>query len=240
MTRLYVYGIVGATSFDDPLPNGHDEASVFALVSGDFAFAVSCLERSAVEVSAVNVWLHDNVLSALMTQYAVLPMRFGTIAVGAEQLLEGIMKRRGQLIKDLTRLNEKVEIALHISVKNWEEVKQQATEQNANSDTTRGAAYLQGRQQSLYGSDKTQLLVQNVRRTIRLAIDPFIKEAIWPTDEPQALPFKASCLVNKNDMARFVKIVDDIAAHNLDVRVTCTGPWAPYSFVGKSGVENET
>jgi len=240
MTKLYVYGIVGAISFDDPLPNGHDEASVFALVSGDLAVAVSFLERSAVEASAVNVWLHDNVLSALMTRHAVLPMRFGTIAVGAAQLLEGIVKRRGQLMKDLARLDGKVEIALHISGKDREIVEQRVAGQNADQGITQGAAYLQGRRKNLYGSDKTQLSVQNVRRAIRSGINPLMEEAIWPINAPQALPFKASCLVNRNDVARFVQIVDDIAAHSLDTRVTCTGPWAPYSFVGQSGVEGET
>ncbi|AGI68587.1 GvpL/GvpF-family gas vesicle protein 4 [Octadecabacter antarcticus 307] len=240
MKRLYVYGIVGATSFDDPLPNGHDEASVFALVSGDIAVAVSFVERSAVEASAANVWLHDNVLSALMTRYAVLPMRFGTIAVGATQLLEGIVKRQKQLMKDLMRLNENVEIALHISGKNWEKVNQKVTKKNTDQAITQGTAYLLGRQQSLYGSDKTQLLVQNVRRAIRSGLDPLMKDVIWPIDKPQALPFKASCLINRNDVASFVQIVNDIAAQNLDARVTCTGPWAPYSFVGKSGVEGET
>jgi len=240
MTKLYVYGIVGATSFDDPLPNGHDEAAVFALVSGDLAVAVSSLERSTVEASAANVWLHDNVLSALMTRHAVLPMRFGTIAVGAAQLLEGIMKRRGQLMRDLARLDGKVEIALHISGKNWEKVKQQVAGQSTDPAITQGTAYLQGRQQNLYGSDETQLSVQNVKRAIRSGIDPLMEEALWPIDEPQALPFKASCLVNRNNVAGFVQIVEDIAAKNSDTRVTCTGPWVPYSFVGKSGVGGET
>ncbi|MDP2740002.1 MAG: GvpL/GvpF family gas vesicle protein [Pseudorhodobacter sp.] len=231
MTRLYVYGIVGATRFADPLPQGHDAAPVFALVSGDLAVAVSCLERAAVEAAAANVWRHEKVLSALMARHAVLPVRFGTIAAGAAELLEGIGKRQGQLLKDLARLDGKVEIALRISAKQPE-----ATAQVAGPAITRGTAYLQARQQSLCGTDATRLSVQEVRRAIRTGLDPLLVEAVWPTDEPQVLPIRASCLVKRADVARFVQAVDDIAARSSDTRVTCTGPWAPYSFVGQSGV----
>jgi hypothetical protein len=240
MTKLYVYGIVGATHFSDKLPNGHDEAPVFAIVSGDLAVAVSSLERSAVEVSAENVWLHENVLSALMERHSVLPMRFGTISAGAAQLLGGIVKRRGQLMKDLARLDGKVEIALRISGKNREKVEPRITGQIADSTVIQGAAYLQEKQQNLYGSFDTQSSVQCVRRAIRSQLDPLIVEAIWPTDEPQMLPFRASCLIKKNDVARFVQVVDDVVVNDSDTRVTCTGPWAPYSFVGQSGSETET
>lgn len=234
MTRLYIYGIVGATNFADPLPAGHDEAPVFALVSGELAIAVSCLERATVEVSDANVWRHEQVLSALMARHAVLPVRFGTIAAGAAELLEGIGKRRGQLLKDLARLDGKVEIALRISAKHPETAAPQA-----DPAITRGTAYLQARQQSLCGTDATRLSVQEVRRAIHTGLDPLLAEAVWPTDEPQVLPIRASCLVKRGDVARFLQTVEDIAARSSETRVTCTGPWAPYSFVGKSGVAGE-
>jgi hypothetical protein len=240
MTKLYVYGIVEATHFDVKLPNGHDKAPVFAIVSGDLAFAVSSLERSTVEASAANVWLHESVLSALMEGHTVLPMRFGTIAAGAAQLLGGIVKRRVQLMKDLARLDGKVEIALRISGKNREKVEQRIAGQIIDMNVTRGAAYLQEKQQNLYGSFYTQSSVQCAKRAIRSRLDPLIVEAIWPTEEPQILPFRASCLIKKGDLACFVQTVDDVVVKDSDIRVTCTGPWAPYSFVGQSGNEAET
>ena len=240
MTKLYVYGIVEGTHFDVKLPNGHDEAPVFAIVSGDLAVAVSSLERSAVEASAANVWLHENVLSALMEGHAVLPMRFGTIAAGATQLLGGIVKRRGQLMKDLARLDGKVEIGLRISAKNREKVEQRIAGQIVDRNVTQGAAYLKEKQKNLYGSFDTQSSVQCARLAIRSKLDLLIVEAIWPTDEPQMLPFRASCLIRKGDIARFVQTVNDVVVKDSDIRVTCTGPWAPYSFVGQSGSETET
>lgn len=234
MTRLYIYGIVGATSFADPLPAGHDEAPVFALVSGELAVAVSCLERAAVEVSGANVWRHEKVLKGLMVRHTVLPMRFGTIAADAAELLEGIGKRRGQLLKDLARLDGKVEIALRISAKHPEPAAPQA-----DPAITCGNAYLQARRQSLCGTDAMRLSVQEVSRAICTELDPLLAEAVWPTDEPQVLPVRASCLVKRGDVARFLQTVDDIAGRSSDTRVTCTGPWAPYSFVGQSGVAGE-
>jgi len=234
MTRLYIYGIVGATSFADPLPAGHEEVPVFALVSDELAVAVSCLERATVEVSGANVWRHEKVLSALMARHAVLPVRFGTIAAGAAELLEDIGKRRGQLLKDLARLEGKVEIALRILAKHPE-----TTAPQADAAITLGTAYLLARRQSLCGTDATRLSVQEVSRAIRAGLDPLLAESVWPTDEPQVLPIRVSCLVKRGDLARFLQTVDDIAACNSDTRVTCTGPWAPYSFVGQSGVAGE-
>jgi hypothetical protein len=235
MSKLYVYGIVGTAQFDDPLPKGHNEAAVFAIVSGDIAVAVSSLDCSIIEASAANVWLHESVLNALMERYSVLPMRFGTISAGAVQLLADIRKRRGQLVKDLARLDGKVEIALRISGKYRDKVENLVDRQNSDSSVNQGAAYLLKRRENLYGSCDTQSSVRNIRDDLSSQLKNLIVESIWPVDEPQLLPFRASCLVHKGDVESFVQAVEYVAFHNSDTRVTCTGPWAPYSFVGQSG-----
>lgn len=239
MTRLYVYGIVRATRFDDQLPDGHEDAPVFPLVSGGLAVAVSSLAGSTVEVSAANVWRHEKVLGALMARHAVLPVRFGTITTEAPELLSSVEKRRGQLLNDLERLDGKVEIALRISGKRKEIIAQRVAGQLGEQDITSGTAYLQARRQSLCGTDATRLSVQEIRRAIRNRLDPLSAEAVWHMDEPQVLPLRASYLVKRGDVARFAQAVDDIAAQSSDTRVTCTGPWAPYSFVGQSGAAGE-
>jgi len=231
MTNLYVYAIVDRASFEALLLIGQDEAPVFALACGDFFLAVSSIDRSSLEPLPAHVWRHEQVLNLLMTDHAVLPLRFGTIARDQTLLLADLLPRQSQLRKDLTRLDGKVEVALRLSGHTLLQTRPQPVEDHA---LNQGAAYLRARQQSLCGSDALQLSVHSVKIQINTELDAMIVDRVWPSSEPQILPLKASFLIHREDLDAFVQAAERIAARNLGVRVSCTGPWAPYSFVGLS------
>jgi hypothetical protein len=45
---------------------------------------------------------------------------------------------------------------------------------------------------------------------------------------------RASYLVESDQVDEFAALVRDLQQTNPDLTVSCTGPWAPYSFVGAS------
>jgi len=205
---------------------------VLLLPAGDLAAAVSVWEQATIQASAENVWCHERVLRALMEQCAVLPMRFGTIVDDPNRLLSRLADQSEKLLKDLQRLDGKVEMALRI-LDNCSETRAVLPPEPARDPNGGpGASYLRARMQNLYGTEAVRHSVGAVKRTIRDRLDPLSAEAVWDLDVAPVLPIKASYLVSRDGVTDFVETVDAIAHGNPDILITCTGPWAPYSFVG--------
>src|SRR5262249_31125998 len=115
MTMLYVYGIVDSPTLDgDPL-KGHGAACVFAVPCADCAAVASDLPRGSITATARSVWLHEQVLAALMRRHGVLPLRFGTIVPDAEMLRGRLAAMHRALADDLQRLRGRVEFALRVT-----------------------------------------------------------------------------------------------------------------------------
>ena len=86
-----------------------------------------------------------------------------------------------------------------------------ALPQRASAD---GAGYLAARAQE-----------QNV-------LTPLDEFASATTKQTSAQTLRASYLVASDEVDQFAALVRDLQQTNPDVTLTCTGPWAPYSFVG--------
>ena len=115
MTMLYVYGVVDSSSLGGSPLTGHDAASVFAVARGDCAAAASNLSRRTIVPGPESVWLHEQVLEALMRRHAVLPLRFGTLVPDAEMLRNRLAAMLPTLGDDLRRLRGRVEFALRVT-----------------------------------------------------------------------------------------------------------------------------
>jgi hypothetical protein len=89
---------------------------------GDVVHTVHFMDLSAVvsdspiveyEPSRRNMMAHTLVLEEVMQEFAILPVRFGTVAPGAEAIQEKVLKRRlGELHGLLNGLEDRVELGL--------------------------------------------------------------------------------------------------------------------------------
>lgn len=233
-TFFYVYGIVDGVAGNGLASRGHGDASIFPLRHGDLAAAVSVWRGSTISASAENVWHHELVLRGLMERCTVLPMRFGTIADDAGVFSSFLETQYEKLIADLQRIEGKVEMALRILGNVAQTGAILPEEQSGRPVIAPGAAYLQARIRRLYGSEAARRAVQAARPAIRDTLSPLSVDALWAADDDPVLPIKASYLVKRDVMAAFSEAANAVADQCPDIRLTCTGPWAPYSFVGSS------
>jgi hypothetical protein len=88
---LHVYGVVAAAT---PIPDalrGRQEAPVRLVVHGDLAAVVSEIEADA-RVRRDDLLAHARVLETLVEDATVLPMRFGVIVEGDEEVAHNILE----------------------------------------------------------------------------------------------------------------------------------------------------
>lgn len=224
---LHVYAIIDSGRVVGAGPHGHEDDAVTAFPLGAIAAAVSRATAPSIEVSNARVWHHEKVLAALMERHAVLPMRFGTICPENElsHLLEN---RRDALCAALRKLNGKVEMAVRITHGATTGQTDFPSPPVEPASDPSGTAYLMARlaRHKANGLADDPSAVKDIRSHLRR----HSLDVVWTGPETSGEPFKASCLIDRRGVGEFVEGLDRLETPGL--RLSCTGPWAPYSFVG--------
>lgn len=228
---LYLYGIIDRyEKAVVPAVNGLDDASVRVLSWCDLMVAASDVAEGDVAATEDNLWVHEHVLDALMTRGTVLPMRFGTVVTDEAACLRRLTDLHGSLRADLARLRGCVEFGLRITepVDAGEETDAGATAEPAAGT---GTAYIRERLRAHRRNVAARQRMAEAEEMARSRLDHHAADTkVWPDDPPNPC-LRASFLVRKDHVAPFLHVVGGLQRHQPDVRVSCTGPWPPYSFV---------
>ncbi len=235
MTMFYVYGIVDALGFCSAVPGGHEQAEVRAFPEGELAASVSETRRWPIYPSVENVWRHEQVLGALMERHAVLPMRFGTVC-DRDRLACVLQRRQQPLLQNLRRVRGMVEIALRIPADTAAKSGALREEPPARDIKRPGTAHLRSRLEARRGAAIDGAHARALMQEIRDRLEYLAVEVLWDVADQPTLPIKASFLVTRDGVGDFVAGAEALASRHPDLVVGCTGPWAPYSFVGESPV----
>ena len=233
MTMLYVYGLVDSQSFEGAPLKGRDGASVFALPCGDYAAAVSHLSRCTIAPRPRSVRLHEQVLETLMRLHGVLPLRFATIIPDADMLRNRLRPMYRAIAGDLRRLRGKVEFALRIT--NIHAKPHCASDAERDGEATPalqpGTRYLRARAERWRERIANEDAARYLEQALRPQLDPATEKSVWGLAPRRSATLIASYLVDRNAISAFVATVAEVRARHPLLDVTCTGPWAPYSFV---------
>ncbi len=248
---LYVYGIVDANHFDTIEGEGHEAGDIAPIPCGELAAAISALSTHAIEATPQNVWRHERVLEHLMQDHAVLPLRFGTICRDTEALKEYLLCSVDGHRNDLEHVRGKVEMALRIA-ENDRRVELSggylkgasipitdlqgggAVAINAVNDhepAGRGAAYLRATMQRLRGDMAREDSAKRLELLLRRDLATVLKDAVCAPPADGSADYRVSCLVERCRIAAFTETLDRFRADHPQFDISCTGPWAPYSFV---------
>jgi|SRR5262245_21143323 len=232
MTMLYVYGIVDSPRFDRTSLKGHDGADVFAVPCGDCAAVASDLSRRTIAPSPRSVWLHEHVLDTLMRRHAVLPLRFATIVPDAGMLRNRLRPMHRALAGDLRRLRGKIEFALRVTNihAGWLHAGDAERDGAAAQVLPPGTRYLRAKAERWRERTAGEDAARRIERELRRHLDPVAENAVWALATRSAT-LTASYLVERKEVSAFVAAVVDARACHPALDVSCTGPWAPYSFV---------
>ncbi len=221
---LHIYGIIDASQLRGDIPQGHEGDPVKTLFVEGLSVVISSSTSALSAVSVEPVLHHEKIMKTLMQHHTVLPMRFGMVCE-PDNLIALVKKRLAAIRENLQELSGKREMALRISIAN--PVKPQTKTMNASVSGERGSGkdYLMKRIEE----DQNHRQIRKKLKEIQSVIDVAAARFIWLNTSELTEPFKASCLVDLNQIGAFLTTVKSLEDHNL--QISCTGPWAPYSFV---------
>jgi len=239
----YVYGIVSGTSAP---PSGHGIAGApLHLIAGDGAAAlVSDLPDDNLRLGREEIVTHARVLEDALGRGTVLPMRFGVVLEGPEQVRERILEGHAdELTEQLERFAGKVEVNIRVL---YEEEPLMREIVARDPQIARLRSGLKGKPEDATYYDRIRLgelvaaAVERAREADAQSILEVLSQHALAAEvgEPphERVALSASFLVARERLGAFDAALEDIArGQSGRMRFKYTGPLPPHSFVELAG-----
>jgi gas vesicle protein GvpL/GvpF len=165
------------------------------------------------EVTPDVLWRHEEVVESLMEQRDVLPVRFGTLMSDETAAIRAVTERREQLEAALERVRGAVELAVRVV--------------RVDGDDDPGPGALSG-----HAYMRAKAGEKRAAQALNDPLSAMARESLVQSG-PELL--RAAYLVNRGAVEDFVGVVRRLQSSHPELRVLCTGPWPPYSFVETGG-----
>lgn len=207
---IYLYAIVEPTASPPDCPGLDDKP--LQLLRGAATALYSEHSRLECRPEPDALWRHELVVERAMASGAVLPARFGTTFADTGALTDALAGAASKLPPQLDRVRGCVELAVRLGLP-----------ASRGPEPQDGGAYLQAklaRRRERHAAAEATLTPLS-----RLAVEVRRHEG-----SPDASVMTASYLVPEHGVGRFADEVRRLARRNDGLLLSCTGPWAPYSF----------
>lgn len=215
---IYAYAIGDAGVRLPPRP-GLGGARLRELTSGRLVVVYSRHRSLRPRPSPDLVLAHERVVESLMDRRPLLPLRFGTMLAGEDELAAAVTARHDELGQALDHVRGRVEMGLRVVSPADPEPRPRAGSSGGHS----GRSYLMARAAE---HRRIGRLVREVHRPLaELAAAGSVRERPQP---PAVLV--AAYLVDRDRVADFRTRAATLAAGHDDLQFHVTGPWPPYNF----------
>ncbi|MBI5188386.1 MAG: GvpL/GvpF family gas vesicle protein [Nitrospirae bacterium] len=241
----YIYCIIGTKQERNfgPIGIGGRGDEVTTIGYGDLSMVVSNSPMTRYVVSRENMLAHERVIEEVMKEFIVLPVRFCTIAMSADEI-RNLLDRRHREFKNLLRdMDHKIELGVKGLWKNMDIIFKEITEENKeikrlkeNIQNPVRKGFSNGVQAKVElgklvedtlkrkKEKETDRIVEALKRT---AFDYKLNNTI--SDE---MFMNAAFLVDKGREKEFDNIMDDLSdKYKKRIRFMYAGPLPPYNFV---------
>lgn len=213
---IYLYGIAPRLP-ELPPTRGIDGAPLQQVDTEPLSAVCSAHEHLDLRLDAQSAWDHERVVEALMTHGPVLPARFGTTFDSKAELRLALERQSESLECGLARVCGCVELAVRVRP-------QATTEARSEVD---GATFVTD---MLRARQRREAIITHTVEPLR-ACAVSSKESATTSREAGV---SVSYLVRAHDVERFCAEVRRIQQENRQLALSCTGPWAPYSFTSEA------
>jgi hypothetical protein len=156
------------------------------------------------------LWAHEGVVDELLAAGPVVPFRYGTTLPDRATAEAYLGRERQRFARTLAELRGRVELAVRVVV----------PEDQRDQSADDGTGYLAARARARHAHDH-----------LLAPLDSLAAASSRRDDLGRVT--RASYLVARDDVDRFASIVRQLQESHPDLALSCTGPWAPYSFVGE-------
>jgi hypothetical protein len=204
---------------DHPTPPLPGLGAVRAVASGDLSAV--CGPVVTGEVTADALWQHERIVEALMAGRDVLPVRYGTCVPDDAAAAQAVADNHDAFATSLESVRGAVELAVRVfPAGNARGAPAPPPESMTGTEYLRALARAAAEE-----SDATAIVHEPLAGIARA-------ETIARVPRPGEL-LRAAYLVDHDAAKAFSARVAEIQEDNPQLRITCTGPWPPYSFAGR-------
>lgn len=222
---LYLYAIAKNRRGLSVAGPGIRGAAVEILPLRKIVAVASLLDSHDVAVTEANLWRHEQVIARVMEEAAVIPLRFGTVVDEWARCRRRLSECYRPLTTRLTLLSNRVEFAVRLVGGTVEDEPTQTEVSDVPPGP--GTAYLRSLAKAHSGWPGW------LGTALRRAIDPqAVASTLWPRDS-SSQDLRASFLVNRSETDVFRDAVAAFQAEWPGIRLSCTGPWPPYTFANE-------
>jgi gas vesicle protein GvpL/GvpF len=239
----YVYGVVRPTG---KLPEGPGIAGtpVQLIATDDIGALVSDLPDDELRLGREEIQAHTRVLDQALVQGTVLPMRFGVLMEGPDEVRHRLLEQHaGEISVQLEELSDKVEVNIRAV---YDEQRLMGEIVRENEAIARLRQSLQGQPDdaAYYGRIQLgELVAEAVERTrerdVRTVIDSLVPPALAVEVGQQAherVVLSGSFLVERHRLDELDVALETLASRQGGrMRFKYTGPLPPHSFVEFAG-----
>jgi hypothetical protein len=236
----YIYGIV-----EEPQPKrfsflGVGEAEVYTINHQRIAAIASDTKFSEIDPTRKNVHAHTVVQDELLKEYTLLPMGFGMIATGEDEV-RGLLENNYQgLISELNRLARKIEVELKLF---WDqeavikEIQGESQElSNLRDKINAASSPIEIRNLQIEAGKLVECIVRNWKTKYAELVYSILKELSYEAKLNNPAGFtnllNASFLIEKSRESEFKEQVYKLDSQfQGKVNFKYVGPLPPYNFV---------
>jgi hypothetical protein len=173
------------------------------------------------EVTVDALWQHERIVEALMDGRDVLPVRYGTCVPDEAAAAQAVADNHEAFAASLESVRGAVELAVRVFPAG-----SARPAPTSPPEATTGTEYLRARvRAAAEESDATAIVHEPLARGARA-------ERVARVNRPGEL-LRAAYLVDRSAARAFSARVAEIQQDSPQLRITCTGPWPPYSFAGR-------
>jgi Gas vesicle synthesis protein GvpL/GvpF len=236
---LYIYGIVEPNA-TVPRMKGIGGGRLGLVAGEDVAVLVSGIDDGRLRFGREAMMVHSRVLERAMSKGTVLPMRFGIVMSGSEEIQSRLLDEHGdELREQLNELAGKVEVRIRATY-DEQSLLHEIVRDDPQIATLHAAMRGRSDDATYYARIRLGELVaaaveRRRERDAEAIIDQLASAAL--AIEPgsashERIVFQASFLVERDRLARFDRLLEEVASgYGGSIRFKYTGPLPPHSFV---------
>ena len=239
----YIYCIIGTKQERNfgPVGIGGRGDEVLTISYDDLSMVAGNCPMSKLEVSRQNLLAHEKVIEEVMKEFdSVLPVRFGTIASGADEIRNLLDRRCREFKTALRDMEHKIELGVKGIWKNMDVVFKEIVEENKDIEkmkeklqNDKGKKNIQAKME--IGKMVAQSLERKKEKEAEKIVDTLRRTAVnYKLNKTMGdeMFMNAAFLVDKGREKEFDNIMDDLNQEYKDrIKFMYVGPLPVFNFV---------
>ena len=244
--RYYVYAIA-APDIRLPETVSGFGGPLHVIRYGELGAVASCVHATAVgditrAASADDLLRHEAVVEAVRACGPALPVRFGAVLPGADDVSRALAAQHDTLVEDLRRIGDKIELGVtalwypsggHDGAPSpGPDAGRRGDADMADSADRPGLTYLRTRQTEYRQAESARERARALARELDAVLRPHALACHRSVCPSARLALRDVYLLEREQVDAFERAFAEVRQrHHHEVRCMLSGPWPPYSFV---------